>query len=267
MTTEATPRLVRAGRSSATSAALPRADRGADRHAALVLEVAPYAAETPTSRSGTRESGRGVRAHYNPGERVMGFSTPVWTLWNALGYALTHDPVTWSRATTLGLECAALLVAASMLASRCGRATAWCFAVFYAAWPYFAAVAVSGMETGAMLAIIILTARSPSGAIHRGARDRDRRPDAPRRHPRGADAGLGRANGTVGRRDRVRRRTDRAVGLLRVAGAPERDRQGDPVRRTRPMARAALVGMDLPRSRSAPGPRPARAASCSRWPS
>src|SRR5437867_3531793 len=36
---------------------------------------------------------------YNPGERVMGFSSPLWTIWNALGYWVCRDPVTWSRAT------------------------------------------------------------------------------------------------------------------------------------------------------------------------
>src|SRR5215470_3908444 len=38
-------------------------------------------------------SGNGLL--YNPGERVMGFSSPLWALWNALGIRLMNDPVTW----------------------------------------------------------------------------------------------------------------------------------------------------------------------------
>lgn len=97
---------------------------------------------------------------YNPGARVFGFSSPPWTLWNALGYALLHDPVVWTRLTTLAAELATLLLVTRMIerddggAPRAGRAAAWCFALFFAAWPFFSIVAVSGMETSAMLALV-----------------------------------------------------------------------------------------------------------------
>ena len=41
---------------------------------------------------------------------------------------------------------------------RSPRAAAWCFAFFFALWPYFSAVAVSGMETSVMLALIASSA-------------------------------------------------------------------------------------------------------------
>ena len=34
----------------------------------------------------------------------MGFTSPLWTVWSALGIALFKDPVAWTRATTLALE-------------------------------------------------------------------------------------------------------------------------------------------------------------------
>jgi len=100
---------------------------------------------------------------YNPGEPVFGFSSPLWTLWCALGVALTHAPELWTRLTTLLADALTLLVAGRMLedegADGAGsRAPAWCFGVFFAVWPFFAAVAASGMENSAMLALIAVAA-------------------------------------------------------------------------------------------------------------
>ena len=93
---------------------------------------------------------------YNPGERVMGFSSPLWTVWNALGYLLTKQPLLWSRATSLIADVVTLLALVRLLAQTISKASAWCFACFFAAWPYFAALAMSGMECSLMLAWIAL---------------------------------------------------------------------------------------------------------------
>ena len=102
---------------------------------------------------------------YNPHERVLGFSSPLWTLWSALGIKLMHDaiaplfaPVLWARGWTLVADVATLLVVTATLERRHGRPAAWCFAFFFAGWNYFAAVASSGMEMNATLALIALGA-------------------------------------------------------------------------------------------------------------
>lgn len=101
---------------------------------------------------------------YNPGERVMGFTSPLWTLWNALGYGLTRDPALWSRASGCAADLVTLVGVTWLLDRSISRVSAWCFAVFFAAWPYFSAVAVSGMETGVLVALIVLAA----GLVERG---------------------------------------------------------------------------------------------------
>jgi len=95
---------------------------------------------------------------YNPGERVMGFSSPLWTVWVALGQLLIRDPVPWARTWSVAADVMTLLVMTTLLARHASRAAAWCFAFFFAAWPFFAVVAVSGMESSAMLALIALGA-------------------------------------------------------------------------------------------------------------
>ena len=103
---------------------------------------------------------------YNPGEKVMGFSSPVWTIWNALGLRLVHDPVLWSRLTSLGADMVTLLCVGRLLERHAGRASAWCFTFFFAAWPFFSAVSVSGMENNLMLALLALGA----WLVERGSR-------------------------------------------------------------------------------------------------
>jgi hypothetical protein len=101
---------------------------------------------------------------YNPGARVFGFSSPIWTLWSAAGYALLHDPVLWTRATSLLADVVTLLVLGRMLERDAPgpegspRAPAAVFAFFFAVWPFFAVVSASGMETPVMLALIALGA-------------------------------------------------------------------------------------------------------------
>lgn len=95
---------------------------------------------------------------YNPGERVMGFSSPLWAVWNALGYLLTQQPLLWSRATSLIADVVTLLAFGRLLRATISNTSAWCFGVFFAAWPYFAALSASGMECSLMLAWIALGA-------------------------------------------------------------------------------------------------------------
>lgn len=126
---------------------------------AVMWKVLPNAAEDAyiTFRY-ARNLAVGNGLLYNPGERVMGFTSPLWTVWSALGWRLTGHPVEWARAWSVAADAVTLLVGAGLLRRRCGRAAAWCFAWFFAGWPFFAAVAVSGMETSMALALMALAA-------------------------------------------------------------------------------------------------------------
>lgn len=95
---------------------------------------------------------------YNPGEKVMGFSSPLWTIWNAAGFFVLHDPTRWSRLSSLAADLVTLFCVVRLLERHAGRAAAWCFAFFFAAWPYFAAITASGMESSLMLALMALGA-------------------------------------------------------------------------------------------------------------
>ncbi len=95
---------------------------------------------------------------YNPGERVMGFSSPLWTMWSALGCRWFGSPVDWARCWTVAGDAVTLILVTVLLKRHATRAAAWCFACFFAAWPFFAAVAVSGLETNVMLTLIVLAA-------------------------------------------------------------------------------------------------------------
>lgn len=95
---------------------------------------------------------------FNPGQHVLGFTSAPWTLWNALGLRLIHDPVLWSRATSIVADALSLLVITGLLRRHAGNASAWCFAVFFAVWPYFSALAISGMENGVLVALCAIAA-------------------------------------------------------------------------------------------------------------
>ena len=96
---------------------------------------------------------------YNPGERVMGFTSAPWALWNAVGLELfRHTPEVWARASSLIADVATVLIWGRLLGRHASRAAAWWFNAFFAGWPYFTAVAMSGMENSAMLALIGLGA-------------------------------------------------------------------------------------------------------------
>jgi len=95
---------------------------------------------------------------YNPGERVMGFTSPLWTLWSALGWRLFGSPVEWARGWTIAGDVVTMALGAAMLRRHCGRAAAWCFAWFFSGWPFFAAVAISGMDTSITLTLMMIAA-------------------------------------------------------------------------------------------------------------
>ncbi len=101
---------------------------------------------------------RGEGLVYNPGERVMGFTSLPWTLWCAVGVALHVDLVAWTRATTLLADGVTLVVATRILTTTFSRSSALCFAIFFACWPLFAASAVSGLEPNIVLAALLVTA-------------------------------------------------------------------------------------------------------------
>ncbi len=95
---------------------------------------------------------------FNPGERVFGFTSPVWTAWNALGFRLAQDPVVWSKSWSVLADVVTLLVLGQLLSRHASRNAALAFTVFFAAWPYCSAVCASGMEMNLMLALIALGA-------------------------------------------------------------------------------------------------------------
>ena len=113
-------------------------------------------------------SGQGLV--FNPGEAVMGFTSPPWTLWCALGALLHVDLVWWTRATSLLADAASVWLGWRMLESAHGRTSAAAFALFFAGWPLFAAGAASGLEvnvfvTLGFLAASLVASAHPAGGI------------------------------------------------------------------------------------------------------
>jgi len=100
----------------------------------------------------------GLGPVFNPGERVLGFTSPLWTALSTLGLALHADPVVWARGFAVAGDVVALLAFGLLLERHASRAAAWMFAVAWAAYPYFAAVTASGLETGFVVALVGLTA-------------------------------------------------------------------------------------------------------------
>lgn len=95
---------------------------------------------------------------FNPGETVMGYTSPLWVVWCALGFLAGQDPVWWTRLASFAADVMTLLLMAQLLRRHASVTAAAAFGVFFAAWPYFSAVAASGMENNLMLALIVLAA-------------------------------------------------------------------------------------------------------------
>jgi len=100
----------------------------------------------------------GLGPVFNAGEHVSGFTSPPWMAWVALGLRLGADPVLWTRVTLWLADIVVLFTFGSLLARHASRASATCFTFFYAGWPFFAALPGTGIEMGAMLALIGLSA-------------------------------------------------------------------------------------------------------------
>ena len=95
---------------------------------------------------------------FNPGQHVMGFTSPLWTVWSALGIAVHADPVRWTQITSIVADACTLTLGVEVLAAAVSRQAAWAFAAFFAVWPLFAASAVSGLEMNVELCLIVLSA-------------------------------------------------------------------------------------------------------------
>jgi hypothetical protein len=104
-----------------------------------------------------RSLAHGLGAVFNPGERVMGFTSPLWVLWSAAGIRLGADVAEWARRTSLVMDLVTVCVAVSVLRRHASAAAGWCFAVFFGAWPFFAAVSASGLESSTLLALLVLS--------------------------------------------------------------------------------------------------------------
>lgn len=113
-----------------------------------------------------RNLAAGAGLTYNPGERTFGFTSPLWTLWCALGDRLFGDPLVWTRLTAIAADAVTLVILTRMLERHASRAAAWVFALGFAAWPLFPALAVSGLEMSVMNALLALVAWT----LERGSR-------------------------------------------------------------------------------------------------
>jgi len=100
----------------------------------------------------------GLGPVFNPGERSFGFTSPPWMAWTALGIRLGADPVAWARGTLLAADLVTLFATGALLARHASLRSAWCFGLFFALWPYFAAMPSTGLEVGAMLGLVSLSA-------------------------------------------------------------------------------------------------------------
>ena len=105
-----------------------------------------------------RNLANGLGLVYNPGQRVMGFSSPIWTLWCSLGFTLNAEPETWTRISTLLGDLVSAYCMVTLLRRHASEAAAWAFGLFFGAWPYFGAIATAGMETSMFFTSIALAA-------------------------------------------------------------------------------------------------------------
>lgn len=131
---------------------------------ALVMRVAmaasiPYASEDAYITFRFAENwAHGLGPVYNAGDPVMGFSSPLWTAWLALGSVFTGAVLPWARTWGIVFDLGALVVATRMLSREHGRFSGWIFAPFFALYPIFAANSVLGMETSLFLFLLFLAA-------------------------------------------------------------------------------------------------------------
>jgi len=109
----------------------------------------------------------GHGAVYNPGERVEGYSSPLWLGLLALTTRLGAAPEPVSKAMGLAFGFAALLVLGlALIRSGARPGLAGAAALVIAAFPSFHLYLISGMETPAFSAALIIAACA--GAVHEG---------------------------------------------------------------------------------------------------
>jgi hypothetical protein len=100
----------------------------------------------------------GLGPVYNSGERVMGFSSPLWTAWIAIGSLITGKTLIWARISSILLDAGTILLGARILQREHSRFSAWAFGVFYALWPTLVAYSLLGMETSLFVFLIVASA-------------------------------------------------------------------------------------------------------------
>ncbi len=100
---------------------------------------------------------RGLGPVFNPGERVWGFSSPLWTGLLALLALLRVDLTLASRALAIGLDLVSLVLGMRLLAGHL-RVAAWAYGIFWALHSLPASLASSGMESNLFWCLMLVTA-------------------------------------------------------------------------------------------------------------
>jgi hypothetical protein len=88
----------------------------------------------------------------------MGYSSPLWTAWIALGSLITGKTLLWARITSLLLDLGSIVLGARILQREHSTISAWIFAIFFAVWPTFVAFSLLGMETSLFVFLILASA-------------------------------------------------------------------------------------------------------------
>jgi hypothetical protein len=104
----------------------------------------------------------GLGPVYNPGERVWGFSSPLWTALLAL-FAKTGLPLEpATRGVLIAADLVSLVVGMRLLAPL-SRAAAWAYGVFWGSHTLPAVLASSGMESGVFWCLMVVAAATLRG--------------------------------------------------------------------------------------------------------
>lgn len=100
---------------------------------------------------------QGLGPAYNPGELAWGFTSPLWTAYLALA-SFAGAPVEHAaRITLLGCDLASLVLAFRLLAPHSVAGAAG-LGLFFAAWPRFAHLPATGLETSLVTCLMLAAA-------------------------------------------------------------------------------------------------------------
>lgn len=91
---------------------------------------------------------------FNLGERVMGYTSPLWTVALSLPFALGLDPVWFARTVLVGCDVATLLLFWRLLEGAHGVVPARLFGWFFALWVYWSGLAASCLEMSLAVALL-----------------------------------------------------------------------------------------------------------------